>query len=137
VGDERNSTGFHTIQHPETGELTRVVTASASMAKTIAGGVGAIVVIIGMLAGALKFGMNLQMNDYLGEQLKDPESSLSRSIRDSNEVLAAKITEDVEEMYESLRDQIQKHHDETRSTVWKATNPERHADDGEPPEEDD
>jgi len=137
VGDDRH-TGFHTIQHrDEAGEITRVVTASATMFKTVAGGLGALVVIFGMLAGALKFGMNLQMSDYLGEQLKDPESSLSRSIRDSNEELAAAITKDVEEMYESLRDQIQTHHDETRSTIWKATNPERHADDGEPPEEDD
>jgi len=99
-------------------------------------------VVIGTLAalGATIFGVATWFNGHvqsqavaaLAHELQNEESPSSLAIK---VLLDERLGETEAKIHElSLREQA--HFEDLKSTVWKATNPARQADSGEPPEDD-
>ena len=129
-----HETGVHKVTHDD-GRTSRIVSMAADL-KVVIGTLAALGALV--VTGAAWFNGHVQAQAIkaLGAQLSTDGSDVQNAFRALLDARAEEIEERLREEIVRNRDLESQHYEALKTTVWKATNPARQADSGEPPEDD-
>lgn len=128
-GDRRRTTGMYTHVNDE-GKESRIVNLAADL-KVVIGSVVALLGLIVMLAGWFNAHVQSQAIRALGTELTTDGTDVQNAFK----ALLDERAEEIEEHVMAEMEKLHNEHRRLRTTVWRATNPDRLSSDPEPTDE--